>query len=84
MDNKAIFEITDLIKNHFGKTVKEIGETLKANTMLEDNKLNLEAYEAGKIACEKVEGEPELGTNPYEKKTDQWFSWNRGWNSVII
>ena len=52
--------------------------------MLKDNELNIEAFTEGKLACENSIENPQLGTNPYEKNTIKWYSWNRGWNSVII
>jgi len=39
------------------------------------------AYQEGQDACERVGGNPAKVKNPYEAKTDAWYSWNQGWNS---
>lgn len=34
-------------------------------------------YEEGRQAC--LNNTP---GNPYERETNEWYNWNRGWNSV--
>jgi hypothetical protein len=36
------------------------------------------AYEEGRIACLS-----DHRGNPYKKKTNSWYNWNKGWNSVM-
>lgn len=39
--------------------------------------INWEAYELGFSACIKNKK-----GNPYKKGTDEWYSWNKGWNAA--
>lgn len=43
---------------------------------------NIETYLKGKEACMKVESDPTKMGNPYEPETEEWYSWNQGWNSI--
>lgn len=39
------------------------------------------AYREGQEACRRVGGDPSKAQNPYQAKTEAWYSWNQGWNS---
>lgn len=45
------------------------------------NDIDWKAYEVGRAA--NLSGDQGL-ENPYEKETDAWFSWNRGWNDLSL
>lgn len=45
-------------------------------TLFNGNDINWEAYDLGLKSCE--ENKP---VNPFEKHTNEWYSWNRGWNA---
>lgn len=40
-----------------------------------------DVYAQGRSDCEQVNGETGILGNPYPKDSDQFFAWNRGWNS---
>ena len=40
-----------------------------------------EAYEKGQVAYHIYNTTGERSPNPYIEYSDEWFSWNRGWNS---
>lgn len=46
-----------------------------------DGVIDQEAYEKGMSDCIKYKSIPH-GTNPYEKNTVEWLSYNKGWNNV--
>lgn len=41
------------------------------------NQINWEAYQIGFSACLNNKN-----GNPFKKNTDEWYSWNRGWNAA--
>lgn len=45
-------------------------------TLFNGNAINWEAYQLGFSSCEN-----NVPGNPFDKETDQWYSWNRGWNA---
>lgn len=47
--------------------------------MAEEIEWNWKVYEEGKQAC--INDKP---GNPYPKETNEWYNWNRGWNSVDV
>jgi len=44
--------------------------------LFNENEVNWPAYQLGYKACE--DNNP---GNPFEKETDEWYSWNKGWNA---
>ena len=38
------------------------------------------AFEIGKSECDKHKSDVNKCTNPYEKYSEEWRAWNRGWN----
>jgi hypothetical protein len=45
------------------------------------NDIDWKAYTQGQIANRYYQIDKLQTKNPYPKTTDQWYSWNRGWNS---
>jgi len=43
--------------------------------------MNWEAYRQGQDAWREYLDTMVLMHNPYPKDTDEWYSWNEGWNS---
>lgn len=50
--------------------------------MFNSNDRDWGAYHRGASDCHKTDGEAKKATNPYEKESKKWHSWNMGWNSV--
>ena len=52
---------------------------MKADKM--DDKEYWKIHEEGRKACEKLDNDCSKANNPYEKGSEKWKTWNRGWNS---
>ena len=50
--------------------------------MLDSKLVDWKVYKEGKATCHKVNGEVSEAKNPYNEGSKEWYSWNRGWNSV--
>jgi hypothetical protein len=48
--------------------------------MSEYEKMDWKAYDEGFKRCKEVDNDVSQANNPYEKDTESWGSWNRGWN----
>lgn len=49
----------------------------------EDN-FNAEAFTEGREACKLHDGDIEKTKNPYKKPSGEFYSWNKGWNSILF
>lgn len=45
-------------------------------TLFNGNEINWQAYDLGFVSCMEDES-----SNPFEEESDEWYSWNKGWNS---
>lgn len=44
--------------------------------------LDAKEYKEGQEACIKYDHNNKPSKNPYTKGTEQFYNWNRGWNSI--
>lgn len=51
-------------------------------TLFNGNPVDPEAYDKGAADCLDHYRTEEKPVNPYPVHSDQWHSWNKGWNSV--
>lgn len=51
-------------------------------TLFNGNDIDWKAYTAGQKAWQQYELDNLKTANPYEKETDEWYSWNKGWNAA--
>ncbi len=51
-------------------------------TLFNGNPIDWTAYNEGKAACIETEERKINIKNPYTFGTDQFYSWNKGWNEV--
>jgi hypothetical protein len=51
--------------------------------MWSESTFDSDAYDMGQNACRQFDNDNSKCRNPFKCETNKWYSWNKGWNSVM-